>query len=107
MPNALMSELNETNFETAVADGVTLVDFWAPWCGPCRMQTPILEQLAEEFQGRVRIAKVNVDENPHLAARFRVSGIPLLLLIKDGQEVLRLVGLQNGQSLRELLENAL
>lgn len=107
MPNALMTELNETNFQAAVAQGVTLVDFWAPWCGPCRMQTPILEELAEEFQGRSQIAKVNVDENPHLAARFRVSSIPLLVLIKDGQETLRLVGLQNAQSLRELLENAL
>ena len=69
-----------------------LVDLWAPWCGPCRMIAPALEQLATEMAGRVRIAKVNVDENPGMSARFGVQGIPTLLVFKDGREVDRLVG---------------
>ena len=71
-----------------------LVDLWAPWCGPCRMVAPILEELASEMAGRVRVAKLNVDENPRTAARFQVQGIPTLLAIKDGREVDRMVGVQ-------------
>lgn len=69
-----------------------LVDLWAPWCGPCRTIAPSLEQLASEMAGRVRIAKLNVDENPATSARFRVQGIPTLLVFKGGREVDRLVG---------------
>jgi thioredoxin len=69
-----------------------IVDLWAPWCGPCRMITPILEQLAGEMAGRIRVAKLNVDENPRTAARFQVQGIPTLLLMKNGQEADRIVG---------------
>jgi thioredoxin 1 len=107
MANALLTELNEATFDAATARGVTLVDFWAPWCGPCRMQAPVLEQLADVWEDKARIAKVNVDENPHLAARFRVNSIPLLLLLKDGQEIRRVVGLQSGQGLNELIASAL
>ena len=69
-----------------------LLDLWAPWCGPCRMIAPILEQLAAEMAGRVRIAKLNVDENPVTASRFNVRSIPTLLILKSGREVDRLVG---------------
>jgi thioredoxin 1 len=96
-------ELNETNFEASVADGVTLVDFWAPWCGPCRMLAPVLDELADDLDGRASVAKINVDDQPSLAARFRVSGIPLLVVIKDGREVDRVVGLQNKVDLAQLL----
>jgi len=88
-------ELDELTFDTAVSEGIMIVDFWAPWCGPCRMQTPVLEELAGESGPSVRIAKVNVDEAPHLAARFHVQAIPLLVLLKDGREMRRLVGLQS------------
>src|SRR5262245_9295373 len=71
-----------------------LLDLWAPWCGPCRMVAPVLEELASEMAGRVRVAKLNVDENPRTAARFKVQGIPTLLAIKNGQEVDRMVGVQ-------------
>lgn len=71
-----------------------LVDLWAPWCGPCRMVAPILEEVASEMAGSIRVAKLNVDENPQTAARFKVQGIPTLLAIKDGREVDRMVGVQ-------------
>jgi thioredoxin 2 len=71
-----------------------LLDLWAPWCGPCRMLAPVIEQLASELAGRVRVAKLNVDENPLVSSRFGVRSIPTLLVIKDGREVDRLVGVQ-------------
>jgi thioredoxin 1 len=88
-------ELNEANFDSAVSEGLTLVDFWAPWCGPCRMQGPVLAEVAGELDGQVRVGKVNVDDSPRLAGRFRVQAIPLLVLLDGGREVGRLVGLQS------------
>src|SRR5438093_6841995 len=81
-----------------------LVDFWAPWCGPCRTVAPVLEALAEEYAGRVRIAKVNVDENPRTAVSFRVQSIPMLLLFKDGKVVEQMVGAQPRESIKSLLD---
>lgn len=80
-----------------------LVDCWAPWCGPCRVISPVLDQLAAESQGRYRIAKLNVDENPQTAARYRIASIPTLLIFKDGQLVDRLVGVQPKQAIAERL----
>ena len=71
-----------------------LLDMWAPWCDPCRMMTPVIDELASEMAGRVRFAKLNVDENPATAARFHVSSIPTLLVLKAGQELDRIVGVQ-------------
>jgi thioredoxin 1 len=87
-------DLTEKNFEATVASGTVLVDFWAPWCGPCRMQTPILTELADEIGGQAVIAKVNVDEAPTLAARFGVRSIPTLILFRDGKAAQQWIGLQ-------------
>jgi thioredoxin 2 len=81
-----------------------LVDMWAPWCGPCRLIAPIIDQLAVEMAGRVRFAKVNVDENPHTAGRFNVNSIPTLLIVKSGREVDRIVGVQPTAEIRRRLE---
>lgn len=83
-----------------------LVDCWAPWCGPCRMIAPVLDQLAAESQGRYRIAKLNVDENPQTSARFRISSIPTLLIFKDGKLIDRLIGAQSKQTIAERLQVA-
>ncbi|HEY7250757.1 MAG TPA: thioredoxin TrxC [Methylomirabilota bacterium] len=83
-----------------------LVDAWAPWCGPCHMIAPVIEELATEWAGRVRVVKLNVDDNPRTAARFNVRSIPTLLVLKDGREVDRLVGVQPKQEIARRLENA-
>jgi len=84
-----------------------LLDLWAPWCGPCRMVAPIMVELAEEMAGRVRVAKLNVDENPLTAARFNVSSIPTLLALKNGREIDRIVGRQPKSEIARRLERIL
>ncbi len=95
--------LNADNFNTTIADGVTLVDFWAPWCRPCKMQGPILEKVAESVEGRAKIAKLNVDDAGRVAGRFGVQSIPTLILFKNGNEIRRFVGVQNHNTLIEAI----
>ena len=83
-----------------------LVDAWAPWCGPCRMIAPAIDQLASESQGRYKIGKLNVDENPLTASRYQIASIPTMLIFKDGQLVDRLIGLQSKQAIAERLRLA-
>ena len=105
-----MSEvvLTDANFKAEVLDykGVVMVDFWAPWCGPCRMLGPVVEELAGEYAGKVKIAKLNVDEAPDTSTQFGVSSIPTLIFVKDGKVVSQPVGLQTKSALQEKL-NAL
>jgi thioredoxin 1 len=97
--------VTKDNFTENVAQGVSLLDFWAPWCGPCKMQLPIVEELSEELKGQATIAKVNVDEEPELASQFGVMSIPTLILFKDGQPVDKLVGLQSKEALKNKIQS--
>ena len=92
-------ELTDGNFGDTTASGVALVDFWAPWCGPCQTQGPIIEKVAEKYEGKATVGKLEVDGNPQTAAKFGVMSIPTLILLKDGQEVQRFVGVQDEASL--------
>lgn len=102
-------DLKTSNFEEIVVKNTkpVLVDFWAPWCGPCRMLGPIVERLSEEFAGRVDCVKVNVDEEQELAERFRVMSIPTIFIYKNGEIVERLVGARPYDELKEALEKLL
>ena len=93
--------------EEIVASVPVLVDFWAPWCGPCRMVTPVVERIATAHAGEMKVVKLNVDEAPDISARYGVHGIPLLVLLRDGEEVDRLVGAAPEPTLRQWLEQRL
>ena len=99
-------ELTEAGFDAAIEEGagLTLVDFWAPWCAPCRAVAPILDELAHEYEGRMTVAKVNVDDNPGAAARFGIQSIPTLLLFRGGELVQRIVGAPPKRLLRGEIE---
>lgn len=94
MASENLKELNDANFEQEVLNASTpaLVDFWAPWCGPCRVVGPIVEELAREYAGKVKVAKMNVDENPITPGKYGIRGIPTLILFKDGQAIDQIVG---------------
>ena len=99
--------LNKDNFEKSISRGVALVDFWAEWCGPCKMQLPIIEEFSSEMDGKATVGKVNVDEQLELAQSFGIQSIPTLILFKDGKPVKKLVGLHSKESLYEEVNQVL
>ena len=107
MASEKIVNLTEKNFKDEVEQSTVpvLVDFWASWCGPCRMIAPIVDQLAEEFDEKVKVAKLNVDENSELAARYQVSSIPSLLLFRNGKVVNQMVGARPKGELVKVLQS--
>src|SRR5271154_4376030 len=109
MASKNVSIATDTNFESDVmkSDVPVLIDFWAEWCGPCRALGPTIDELADQFAGRVKIMKLNVDENPNVPGKFRVRGIPTLIMFKDGQVVDQLVGAHPKATIAQLIEKTL
>lgn len=102
-------EINESNFEREVlsSDSPVLVDFWAPWCNPCKMLSPIIEELADEYDGRVKIGKINTDENTSLSAKFQITSIPCLILFKNGTAVHKIDGFRPKNDIKKIIDNTL
>lgn len=100
----MAKEITDATFSQEISEGLVLVDFWAPWCGPCRMQAPILDQLSQKYdETELKITKLNVDDNPQTAASFGVMSIPTLLFFKDGELVEKRVGVQSKPALEEIV----
>jgi len=104
-----VKDVSDNSFEKDVlqSDQPVLVDFWAEWCGPCRMMTPVVESVAAKFQGTAKVFKLNVDDNPSISQRFGIKGIPTMIVFKGGKEAERLVGATNEQAISRLIEEQL
>lgn len=99
----MVEAITDNNFNEATDSGVTLTDFWATWCGPCKMQSPVIEQLDEESEGNVSYYKIDIDENPETPREFGIMSIPTLLVKKDGEVVEKLIGYHSKEQIEEIL----
>lgn len=103
-----MKELDASSFDKAISESpICLVDFWADWCIPCRRVAPILEELSKEYEGRVEFYKLNVDENPEIASKYKITSIPTMIIFKEGQPIDKIVGALPKQSIKEKIDKNL
>ena len=107
MASEKVQTFTDSNFDEVTKSGVVLVDFWAEWCGPCRRLAPTVDSLADDFDGKVVVGKLNVDENPNIATRFKIRGIPTLLILKDGEVADTVVGRAEKEDLASKLTSQL
>ncbi|MBR9675794.1 thioredoxin [Candidatus Woesearchaeota archaeon] len=107
--NNMVVELSIENFDKEIKESSVpvVVDFWAPWCGPCQMMAPVFEELSKEFNGKVKLVKLNTDENQQIAGGFQIRGIPTLIILKDGKEVDRIVGFAPKEVLKQKIESTI
>ena len=103
----LIQVVEADDFDTVTRTGVVLVDFFATWCRPCRMQVPILEQIAPEFEGKAKIIKIDTDHAQNIAVRFGIQSIPTLVILKNGEKIAQFVGMQQATTLKDALEKAI
>lgn len=106
MSSSSIKKVSSEDFHAVIAKGVTLVDFFAEWCGPCRMQVPVLEELSQEMEDKMQVCKLDIDQAQGIAEQFQVTSVPTLILFKDGKEINRTVGLHNLDQLREFVINS-
>lgn len=103
----MIINLNDKNFEENILKSTlpVLVDFWAPWCGPCQMVKPIIDELAKEYEGKINVGKINVDESPQVAAKFGIMSIPTVILFKEGKEAGRKIGFESKETFIKLISD--
>lgn len=103
----VIQHFNDNEFESQVKSGVVLIDFHANWCGPCRTLAPVLDQVAKEMQGKVVVGKIDIDSEQKTASQFQITSVPTMILLKDGKEVGRLVGLRTADAVKEFINSAM
>lgn len=101
----LIVYFDDNNFDAKIKTGLTLIDFYADWCGPCRMLTPVLDQVAKDMQGKVVVAKLDIDKNQKVAGTYQVTSVPTMILFKNGKEAGRLVGLRDAESIKKFISS--